>query len=124
MPCPSSLSAFAFDRTEVRLVLHQLEREEQKWAKTRPVLHIMEREERVKPKRACRPNNGDEGSEEGGKTRPTSHFLGRGAHYFSTYPTTAAPALGWRWVEYGSEKGLFLNGIGLKGCLVQIRVCF
>ena len=50
MPCPSSLSAYAFYRAEVRLVLH-----------------IMEREERVKPKRACRPNNGDEGSEKGGK---------------------------------------------------------
>ena len=59
-------------------MLHTLEREEQKRAKTRLVRQTMEWGERVKPKRACRPNNGDEGSEEGGKTRPTSHFLGRG----------------------------------------------
>ena len=77
MPCPSSLSAYAFYRAEVR-----------------PVLHIMEREERVKPKRACRPNNGDEGSEKGGKMRWKSNVLGRGAHYFSTYPTTATPRPG------------------------------
>ena len=75
-------------------MLHTLEREEQKRAKTRLVRQTMEWGERVKPKRACRPNNGDEGSEEGAKMRWTSNVLGRGAHYFSTYPTTAAPGPG------------------------------